>query len=210
MKWLRKAAVLAEGRWFDATRQVETRGVVPLNKLTLVGAAKSGFDYMPARPARARRAIVALPLNNPADYTFVDLGSGKGRVLFLAAEFPFRRILGVEFATELHQAAQKNIQGYRYFWRQCNNIESLNMDASEFEFPNENLVIHLFNPFGGPVMGKVLDNLAASLRRNPRHVIVAMLYPDFAFMLGGVPELRPYRVTSRYHIYQSDTAGHRV
>ncbi len=203
MKWLRTAAVLAEGRWFDATRQVETCGVIPLNKLTLAGTAKSGFEYMPARPAGARRAIAALPLNNHADYTFVDLGSGKGRVLFLAAEYPFRRILGVEFAVELHHAAQKNIQRFRYFKKQCNNIESLNMDAAEFEFPNENLVIHLFNPFGGSVMEQVLANLAASLRRNPRHIIVTMLYPEFAFMLDGMAELRPYRLTSRYHIYQS-------
>lgn len=201
--WLRTAAVRAEGRWFDVTRQVETCGFVPLNKLTLAGAAKSGFDYMPSRPHGARRAIAALPLTSPADYTFVDLGSGKGRVLFLAAEYPFRRILGVEFASELHRAAEKNIQGYRYFRRQCNNIESLNMDASEFEFPNENLVIHLFNPFGSSVMEKVLANLAASLRQHPRHVIVAMLYPEFAFMLQGVAELRPYRITSRYHIYQT-------
>jgi SAM-dependent methyltransferase len=196
-------AVLAEGRWFDATRHVETRGIIPLNKLTLVGAAKSGFPYMPARPAGARRAINALPLHNPADYTFVDLGSGKGRVLFLAAEYPFRRILGVEFAVELHQAAQRNIQRYRYFKRRCKNIESLNMDASEFEFPNENLVIHLFDPFGGAVMEKVLDNLAASLRRNPRHIIVTMLYPEYATVLSGRAELRPYRLTSRYHIYQT-------
>ena len=77
------------------------------------------------------------------------------------------------------------------------------MDASEFEFPNENLVIYLFNPFGAPVMEKVLDNLAASLRRNPRHIIVAMLFPEFAPMLRGLAELRPYLLTNRFHIYQT-------
>src|SRR5580658_10087482 len=29
-------------------------------------------------------------------YTFVDVGAGKGRTLLLAAELPFRRVIGVE------------------------------------------------------------------------------------------------------------------
>ena len=30
------------------------------------------------------------------DFVFVDLGSGKGRTLLMASEYPFRRIVGVE------------------------------------------------------------------------------------------------------------------
>jgi predicted RNA methylase len=145
-----------------------------------------------------------MPLTNPANYTFVDLGSGKGRILFLAAEYPFRRILGVEFGKELHEDAKKNIEAFRHPAQQCNNIESVNMDASDYQFPNENLAIYLFNPFGADVMEKVLANLAMSLQRNPRHVIVTMVYPEFAFMLARAAALRPYRVTSRYHIYQTE------
>jgi hypothetical protein len=203
LKSLRTALGLAEGRWFDATRHVQTCGTVPLNELTLVGAGKSGFDYMPARPGSARRALADLPLKNPSDYTFVDLGSGKGRIMFLAAEYPFRRIQGVEFAIELHQAAQINIQRYRYFRRHCPQIESLNMDAADYDLPNDNLVLHLFNPFGSAVLEKVLANLAASLRQHPRHVIVIMLFPEFASVLHRVSSLKPYRITNRYQIFQT-------
>jgi predicted RNA methylase len=169
----------------------------------LAGTHKSGFDYLAARPGNVKRAIADMPLDNPANYTFVDLGSGKGRILFLAAEYPFRRILGVEFGKELHEDAKNNIQAFRYFRRQCKDIESINMDACDYEFPNENLAIHLFNPFGANVMEKVMANLAMSVKRNPRHVVVTMLYPEFAFMLARTPELRPYRLTRRYHIYQT-------
>ncbi len=48
------------------------------------------------------------------DFTFIDLGSGKGRVLLMASEYPFQKIIGVEFMPELHRAAQKNIAGYSH------------------------------------------------------------------------------------------------
>ena len=43
------------------------------------------------------------------DFTFVDYGSGKGRVLMLAAKYPFKRIVGVEFAGALHGISCRNI-----------------------------------------------------------------------------------------------------
>ena len=43
------------------------------------------------------------------EFSFVDYGSGKGRVLMLAAAYPFRRILGVEFSESLDRVARDNI-----------------------------------------------------------------------------------------------------
>jgi hypothetical protein len=36
-----------------------------------------------------------------SDFTFVDIGSGKGSILFYACRYDFRRVLGVEFAENL-------------------------------------------------------------------------------------------------------------
>src|SRR6476646_1262783 len=46
------------------------------------------------------------------DFTFIDLGCGKGRVLLMASDYPFQKIVGVEFMPDLVGAAQKNIAGY--------------------------------------------------------------------------------------------------
>src|ERR1700688_3075147 len=46
------------------------------------------------------------------DFTFIDFGSGKGRALLLASEYPFRRIVGLEFSPELHLTAEENIARY--------------------------------------------------------------------------------------------------
>jgi len=44
-----------------------------------------------------RRVFRNLPLIDPSAYSFIDHGSGKGRVLFIFAEArPFRKIIGVD------------------------------------------------------------------------------------------------------------------
>src|SRR6202165_2780171 len=89
-------------------------------------------------------------------FTFIDLGSGKGRTLLMASEYPFMRIVGVELIAELHQAAEENIRAYRSATQQCRQIEAVCADASEFVFPETPLVLYLFNrlPLGGLRRGR--------------------------------------------------------
>jgi hypothetical protein len=204
---LRKQLTFAQGLWFDLTRAVRTSGFAASGSLTLVGATKSGFDYLPTRPARARETLRDLPIKDHLEYVFVDLGSGKGRMLFLAAEFPFYSIEGVEFAVELHTKALENIARCRRVRWKCDRIRSINIDAVDYNFPLRNLVIYLFNPFGPAVLRKVLDNLSATLNEHPRHLILVLATPDSADVFDGLSWLSCYRRTPHYHIYQSHTAS---
>jgi len=202
-----RSVVVAEGWWFDLTRRVRTGGYLSLDGLTLVGEAKQGYEYLPARPRNVQAAFADLPARNHSDFafarfTFVDLGSGKGRLLFLAAEHPFRRIAGVEFARELHEAACQNIHRYRSLKQRCREIESVNMDAADYPFPDQPLVISLFNSFGPDVLQKVLDNLNASAGAHPREILLILLYPKSAFVVEADPHFRAYKKTRSYHIYQ--------
>jgi SAM-dependent methyltransferase len=201
---MRSAATQAEGWWFDVTRHVQTSGYVPLEGLTLAGPGKSSFEYFPIHPSVARQVLERLPIQNHSEYTFVDLGSGMGRMLLLAAEYPFRKIQGVELAVELHLQAKQNISRCRHVGRRCTDIESINADVSEYRFPNGKLALYLFNPFGPEVLAKVLANLAASIAEQPRHVIVTILNPKFAFVADAMPYLRLYLQTRRFRIYQTD------
>src|SRR5260370_4537267 len=73
----------AEDWWFDTTRSVQTSGVLPRsNPSDVVGELKDGRQYGPVRAANARTALRELPIKNYSAYTFIDIGSGKGRVLF--------------------------------------------------------------------------------------------------------------------------------
>ena len=70
-------------------------------------------------------------------FTFIDLGSGKGRTLLMASSFPFRRIIGMELLEELNAIASQNIARYHSDEQRCFAIESHAGDARYFEFPAE-------------------------------------------------------------------------
>jgi SAM-dependent methyltransferase len=193
-----------EDWWFDSTRSVKTVGNVRAFKpLNIVGEIRDSLTYIPVRAANARTALRDLPIHNHSNYTFIDMGSGKGRALFLAAELPFRKVQGVEFAVDLHEQACANIRRYRFRKQQCVDIESINANAADFEFPNQNLVICLVNPFGPEVLARMLANLIASIGRHPRHVVVLMLWPEFADLVAQTPGMHVYKQTRRHHIYQN-------
>jgi hypothetical protein len=192
--------------WFDATRNVQTRGYVPLDGLTVRGEAK-GFDYLPTFAQVAGKILRQLPSLDYSSYSFVDFGSGKGRMLLVAAEYPFRQIQGIEFATELHECAKENIRRYRCRRQKCANIESLNLNAMDYHFPDQNLVLYFFNPFGRAVMEAVLGRLDASLRDYPRDVFVVILHSEFTSIADAMPRLRFYKEGRRYRIYRSCPGG---
>jgi SAM-dependent methyltransferase len=114
------------------------------------------------------------------DFEFVDLGSGKGKALLLASDYPFKRIIGVEFSPVLHLIALDNISRYRTPTQRCRNIKSICQDATEFDFPMSPLLVHLYNPFGPDTLGRVLERLEASLSIQPRPCFVVMVYPLWA------------------------------
>ena len=194
-----------EDWWFDTTRHVQTSGLVqrPRAAGQIVGEIRDSHMYGPVRVANAHAALRDLPLTDYSKYTFIDVGSGKGRVLFVAAEYPFRKVMGVEFSNALHDDAVANLKRYKFPRRRCADIEPVHADAREFEFPNDNLVIYLFNPFGEEVMERMLENLERSLERHPRHVIVVMLWPEHSDVVERMGIMRVYRKTRRHHIYEA-------
>jgi len=112
-------------------------------------------------------------------FTFIDLGSGKGRALLVASRFPFKRIIGVEFIPQLHEAAVANIAKFSAPWRSCSNIESIHSDATEFAYPSGPLVLYLYNPFLAPVLKKCLKHLARLLGEEPREAYLIYANPSF-------------------------------
>jgi 2-polyprenyl-3-methyl-5-hydroxy-6-metoxy-1,4-benzoquinol methylase len=57
--------------------------------------------------------MAALPQKMIPRATFIDIGCGKGRVLLMAAEHGFRKIIGIDFAADLCLTARGNVEQYR-------------------------------------------------------------------------------------------------
>lgn len=169
-------------------------------------ADPTNHTYVPTRPKCARRVFENLPIDELRDYTFIDFGCGKGRLLMMAAALPFRNFIGIELRKEVYEQAIQNFEKCRHNGFPA--IECLNIDATEFQLPNEKMVVFLFNPFGEDVLRKVLENLGRSLRANFRDVVIAyaMHIPEFMHMADNMPFLSLVKAGYGYRIYRSRNA----
>ena len=185
---------------FDLRFHVGSAGDQQVDKLHVVGEnAPHAILYAGTGLRMGRMILASLPIQDFSKYTFVDFGSGKGRMLLIAAEYPFRKIVGVEFATELHATASQNIKTYRNPRRKCLDLVSLNMDALSFPVPATDCVIYFHFPFRRPVMQPLLERINDSLDRNPRDVIIAFLNPEIGSLLE---ETRHFRVFSEHRYFK--------
>ncbi len=199
---LRNAVGEARCRIFDWQHGVRTCGSNNITDLTIVGNNSShGGIYYPSHPKFLFEVLSSLKIDYPS-YRFVDVGSGKGRVLLIASEFPFSEIIGVEFATELHEIAGENIRRYRSKTQKCKNVKSLNLDAIEFEVPLTPLVLYFFNPFRPPVWIPVLQRLQRSLNSHPRDVILIYENPCHAGLIEQQTALRCVEQSTYHNTYR--------
>jgi len=156
--------------------------------------------YQPTDPALFHEMMASLPIAFE-QFTFVDLGSGNGRTLLMASEYPFRKIVGVELLAELHHVAQENIRAYHSATQRCTQIEALCADASEFIFPDTPMVLYLFNPLPEPGLRRTIRNLEQSLRQWPRPIWIVYHNPAMSSILAASPALVKSCGTEQYSLF---------
>jgi SAM-dependent methyltransferase len=164
---------------FDQAHGIETAMEVPLEAAGVASAeaARGNGIYRPLTEQLFRAAMASINIEAER-FTFVDIGSGKGKVLFMAADLPFRRVLGIEYARALHEVAVRNIASYRSAARQCSVIESVHADALQYAFPDGPLVLFIFNALPREVMRELLlrlDNGIAADAQRPLFLIYTNL-----------------------------------
>ncbi|HEY7405692.1 MAG TPA: class I SAM-dependent methyltransferase [Candidatus Angelobacter sp.] len=137
------------------------------------------------------------------EFTFIDLGSGKGRALLMAAPYGFKRIIGVEFMPEWHRAAEENIRKFAAANPSTPPMESTCIDARDFKFPSGPLVVYLFNSFPEPVFVAVMERLRRSWMENQRPVFVAYRYIEFETLLNECEWLENIASTEQWAVYKA-------
>ncbi len=85
---------------------------------------------------------------------FLDYGSGKGKTLYLASIFGFEKTIGVEFAKELYEISERNLNRLG-----VKNAKTVFADAAEFIPPSDTRVVFFHNPFDERVFERVLENI---------------------------------------------------
>jgi hypothetical protein len=202
-RWIREAQSRREGDEFDRAFHVDTAGLIFLDGIDVVGPNRDyGHDYLGIRPREFRELLGAIPVAHE-HYVFVDYGSGKGRALLLAAEWPFKAVVGLEFAPALHRIAETNIQTYQNPACRCRELRTLCMDAAEFELPREPAILYFNNPFSEAMLSAVLKRVQRSLEESPRDLWIGYQVPTAHRVLDRAPFLERVASTPAYRIYRS-------
>jgi SAM-dependent methyltransferase len=156
--------------------------------------------YQPTDPSLFQEMMASLPIQFD-QFTFVDLGSGKGRTLLMASEYPFRKIVGVEILPELHQIAQENLVQYKSKSQKCLTLEAICGNAVDFPFPAGPIVLYLFNPLPQSGLRRVMANLGQSLNIHPRPLYILYHNPISERELSRTEGLIKIGETQQYSIY---------
>jgi len=162
---------------FDRKYGVNTSGVILLQDLTITGNHLKEYYWYEPMSAKVFKQIMNHLDINFSQFEFIDFGSGKGRVMLLASEYGFKKIIGVEFTQELYRIASENMVIWNRNAQKPSTMENICMDAIDFPIPNVPLVIFFYSPFKGTVMEHVVNNVLTSYTMNPREIVLIFYGP---------------------------------
>lgn len=190
---------------FDWDYRVDTTSANVSHRADLL-AVLTGCRYQPSDPGLFHESIRSLGIDY-RQFQFIDVGSGKGRSLLMASDYPFQKIVGVEAVAALHRVALENIRKYSSESQKCFDLQSVCGDARDFQFPAAALVVFLFHPLPEAGLREVMSNLLASLRERPRPVYVVYHNPLLEHVLKEDGGLRRVRGDLRFAVYEFPIAG---
>ena len=204
-----RSEVLIDDR-FDRLLGINTCGDAHIDDLTIDSAnvdfGRNDTIYVPI-PILALRSIRRKLPSRSDDYTLVDYGSGKGRVLAYFAGRGFRQLQGIEYAHELHEQALRNLESLERGGTDTSGIECLLLDAVDHRLPPTNCIVFIFHSFEPAVLSRVLNNIHESYVGKPREVVVAYLNPVHSHIfdeIGGFHKAQSRRCWWRRRVYNYD------
>ena len=190
---------ISTARWYPTTKErsfdrslgVETAEYVSEQNLDMDPLRRSqAVRYEPTSVPEFHHVLLQLRIQHE-QYVFIDFGSGKGRVLMLACEYPFEQIIGIELSRTLHEIAKKNLASFRASAVRRDDCVCLCEDATSFKLPPKPAVLYFFNPFNDAVLSEVLANIEESLRQHPRDLIVIYNNPEHREVFDGSAAFSP-------------------
>jgi SAM-dependent methyltransferase len=202
-RWLKEQ----KDRAFDARYGVDTGGIIQLSELGIEGDTwEYGVPYWATDPDDFAKLIGELDVRHE-EYTFVDFGSGKGRVLLLASDYPFKKIVGVEFSAELDRVARRNVAAFLRARPQCPEIELVCADALKYPLPDGPGVYYFYNPFEKEIMERMVARIEQSYRERPRDIYVLYANSKHSDVWDRAACFRPVTRTDYFAVYTTAAPG---
>ena len=131
--------------------------------------------YMPVSYFTMEQLLTHLP-EDARKGSFLDIGCGKGRAMCMAAHSGFTKVKGIDFAKELIEAAEKNLERTKEDYPAL-SYELLWKDVTALTIDKDVSTVFLFNPFDEVLMKTVVQKIRVSLQTDPRPFYVLYASP---------------------------------
>jgi hypothetical protein len=180
LKWvLFKGRLVLEdkrNRAYDARHRVETAQEEGLGAMGVAAdAVKRGNSlYRVTWSWLIEKAMARLDVE-PAHYSFIDYGSGKGKAMLMASNYPFKSIIGLEYARGLHDIAAENCRTYRNPSQKCRVLKPVLTDVLDFEPPPGPIVCFMCNPFDQTTLRTLFRKWRARHHQGERDIRILYL-----------------------------------
>jgi SAM-dependent methyltransferase len=130
--------------------------------------------YGPSGISIARKAIEAVPELDWA--TFVDFGCGKGRILALATEYPFAKVVGLELSPSLCAEARAVAAAVAARHPQRTPIEIVEGDGLAYALPSGRIVMYLYHPAYQGLLQRLAKSLVQHQTADPANKVFIIYY----------------------------------
>jgi len=153
----RKSGIYTFGR-FDANEAKSANGDETIYQPTPFKTLKAVFSKLPL-------------FENDI---LLDAGSGMGRVVFFAAMYKIKKVIGIELRPSMHNIALANYAKLKKK-EDYAPIEFILGDITMYDVKDVT-VFFLFNPFGLKTLSTLMDNIKQTLIGNPRNIRLVYFY----------------------------------
>ena len=159
-------------RIFDYKYNVKTHKDLNINNLKFNSInKKEAFNYETIAIFSIKQILNNIDINK--NDIFIDFGCGKGRVLLIASQYKFKKIIGIEFSPELVDIARSNVsicKDYNSF--NIDIIKIIEGDVLDYKYNNNETVFYLYNPFSNIILDRLCEDIVKSYISNPRRILL--------------------------------------
>lgn len=136
------------------------------------------------------------------DYTFIDIGSGKGRVLFynMLKKAPYKNYIGIEADPEFIEASNRNLQNTNI--ELDKPIEFIEINAMEYQADYSNCVYYFYYPFDAFVFNTFMLNNWHIISKTKSYIV--FLFED-VYQFERYIHKKPIYDYAEITIYQAGT-----
>ncbi len=182
----------------DKFYNIDTSGFVLVSTIHPDPKVQASISpYYGSQPSVTRAALASLPA--PETYSLVDLGCGKGRVVIIGSEFPFKEIIGIELSPDLVKIAQANLNKVVKTFPQRPSMRIVEGDILTYLPVEGRVAFFFYHALGRELTSKLVDKIETALAANLEHAFFIYCNPVWGSVLDASPALKRWSADTIIH-----------